>query len=187
MIPSALPKYDTVSFTYGPAEPPALQWVGFAVRAGQTVALVGRSGAGKTTTAHLLLRFGDRRAGKILLGGHDLRSFELDALRQQSAKDAPILLLDEATSHLDSESERLVHDALKRLMANRTTLVIAHRLSTVREADTIVVLDAGIVVEQGRHNVLLAQGGIYAHLVAMQHQDAPDQENRVSGLTSAIP
>jgi ATP-binding cassette subfamily C protein CydCD len=235
-------QFDNVGFAYGPAEPPALRGVSFAVRAGQKVALVGRSGAGKTTTAHLLLRFWDPDSGRILLGGQDLRAFTLDALRQQIAlvsqdtylfntsvrenlrlgrpqatetelivaaqqahahefilrlpdgydthlgergvqlssgqrqrlaiarailKDAPILLLDEATSHLDSESEHLVHEALQRLMAGRTTLLIAHRLSTVREADLIVVLDRGRVVEQGTHDALLAQGGVYAHLLAM--------------------
>jgi ABC-type multidrug transport system fused ATPase/permease subunit len=240
-------QYDHVGFTYQPGDPPALQEVTFAMARGQTVALVGRSGSGKTTVAHLLLRFWDPQHGRILLGGHDLRTFTLDELRRQVAlvsqdtylfntsirdnlrlgrseatdaeieaaaqqasahafimslpegydtrigergvqlsggqrqrlaiarailKDAPILLLDEATSHLDAENERLVHEALKRLMHGRTTLLIAHRLSTVRDADTIVVLDAGHVVEQGTHHALRAEGGVYARLVAMQDTDA---------------
>jgi ATP-binding cassette, subfamily B, bacterial len=241
-------QYDGVDFAYGAGEPLALRQVTFAMRPGQTVALVGRSGSGKTTTAHVLMRFWDPSAGKICLGGHDLRDFVLDDLRRQMAlvsqdtylfnttvrenlrigrpeatadelvaaarqanahefiarlpdgyetvigergvqlsggqrqrlaiarailKDAPILILDEATSHLDSENERLVHQALRRLMAGRTTLMIAHRLSTVREADIIVVLDEGAVVEQGSHESLLKQGGVYARLVAMNEAESP--------------
>ena len=83
-------------------------------------------------------------------------------------RDAPILLLDEATSSLDTQSERLVQEALKRLMAGRTTLVIAHRLSTVIDADRIYVLEAGQVVEQGTHVELLARNGLYAELSRMQ-------------------
>jgi len=236
-------RYEEVDFTYVPGDPPALRQVSFAVQRGQTVALVGRSGSGKTTAMHLLMRFWDPERGRILLGGHDLRQYTLETLRQQLAlvsqdtylfnasvrenlrlgrtdataaeleqaareasahefimrlperydtrlgergvqlsggqrqrlaiarailKDAPILLLDEATSHLDSENERLVHEALKRLMAGRTTLLIAHRLSTVRDADLLVVLDAGRVVEQGTHTELLMRGGMYARLVATQ-------------------
>ena len=86
-------------------------------------------------------------------------------------KDAHMLILDEATSHLDSENERLVHQALKRLMAGRTTLMIAHRLSTVREADRILVFNHGRVVEQGRHAELIGASGLYARLNAMSRGD----------------
>jgi thiol reductant ABC exporter CydC subunit len=246
-------QYDGVSFAYGPDEPLALRHLSFALQSGQTVALVGRSGSGKTTTAHLLMRFWDAKEGRILLGGHDLRDFGLDELRRRMAlvsqdtylfnttvrenlrighstatdeelmeaarqanahefisrlpqgydtmigergvqlsggqrqrlsiarailKDAPILILDEATSHLDSENERLVHQVLKRLMAGRTTLMIAHRLSTVREADNLVVLDEGAVVEQGTHEALVHKGGVYARLVAMHEGEALGQTAR---------
>jgi ABC-type multidrug transport system fused ATPase/permease subunit len=207
------------------------------------VALVGPSGAGKTTTAHLLMRFWDPTSGRVLLNGRDLRDYQLEDLRARIAlvaqdtylfndtlrqnilianpqaseedlrqavhhaslddlvealpegldsgvgergmslsggqrqrvaiaraflKDAPMLILDEATSHLDAINERIVRDALDRLKADRTTIVIAHRLSTIRDADLIVVLDAGRVAETGRHDRLLAAGGLYAQLV--QHQ-----------------
>jgi ABC-type multidrug transport system fused ATPase/permease subunit len=256
-------RYENVSFAYGPDEPLVLRQVSVAILPGQTMALVGHSGSGKTTTAHLLMRFWDPVEGKILLGGHDLRDFALDELRRRMAlvsqdtylfntsvrenlrlgrpeapeaelieaarqanahefiahlpegydtligergvqlsggqrqrlaiarailKDAPILILDEATSHLDSENERLVHQALKRLMAGRTTLMIAHRLSTVREADNLVVLDEGAVVEQGTHDELVKKGGVYARLVAMNEAEAPGQPSRQlrRGATSRL-
>ena len=235
--------FEAVTFAYGPGLPPALREATFGIEPGQTVALVGRSGAGKTTAAHLVLRFWDPQSGRIVLGGHDLREFKLDDLRRRVAlvaqdtylfnaslrenlslgrpgateaeleqavrqaslaefirslpggyetpigerglqlsggqrqrvaiaravlKDAPLLILDEATSHLDAESERQIHAALDELMQGRTTLVIAHRLSTVRRADNIVVLDQGAVVEQGTHDELLARGGLYAQLVSAQ-------------------
>ncbi|MFN8635651.1 MAG: ABC transporter ATP-binding protein [Chloroflexota bacterium] len=235
--------FEDVTFSYGPGEPQALKGVSFTVEAGQTVALVGRSGAGKTTAAHLLLRFWDPTDGRITLGGVDVRELKLDALRQHVGlvaqdtylfnaslgqnlklarpdapdtdvdravslanadafveqlpegyetrvgergahlsggqrqriaiarallKDAPILVLDEATSHLDAASELQVRGALDRLMRDRTTLVIAHRLSTIRNADKIVVLDDGVVAEQGTHDELLSRGGVYARLVAAQ-------------------
>jgi len=106
-------------------------------------------------------------AGGRLSGGERQRI----ALARAFLKDAPILLLDEATSALDSESERLVQEALTRLMRGRTTLVIAHRLSTVREADLIVVMEAGRVIESGRHDALLGRGGAYAHLHRLQLTD----------------
>src|SRR5262245_11893588 len=232
-----------VTFTYPGRARPALEDVQLVVPAGGTVALVGPSGAGKTTVAHLFLRFWDPDKGVARLDGHDLRDYRLDELRQRVAlvaqdtylfndtlrnnvrlarpgasaaevdtaieraaladfvaslpdgldtvvgergtrlsggqrqrvaiaraflKDAPILILDEATSHLDAVSEATVRAALDRLKQDRTTLVIAHRLSTVRGADAIVVLDRGRVVETGSHVELLARRGLYARLIAAQ-------------------
>jgi len=235
--------FEDVSFSYTPNEPPALRSVSFDMPAGSTVAVVGRSGAGKTTAAHLLLRFWDPQVGRITIDGHDIRDYALDTLRRLIAlvaqdtylfnttlrenirlgrygasdddvmraardanvdefaemlpegydtpvgerglqlsggqrqrvaiarallKDAPILVLDEATSHLDAVAEAEVRRALDRLRVGRTTLVIAHRLSTIRDADKIVVLDDGSVVEQGRHTELLALDGVYSHLIGAQ-------------------
>lgn len=232
-----------LSFTYPGMHRAALSHVDITVPSGSTVALVGTSGAGKTTIAQLLMRFWDPQSGRVLLNGYDLRQYALDDVRARVAlvaqdtylfndtlrrnilianpqaseeelrqavhhaslddlvaalpegldsrvgergmslsggqrqrvaiaraflKDAPILILDEATSHLDAINERAVRDALDRLQADRTTIVIAHRLSTIRDADLIVVLDAGQVVETGTHDSLLAKGGLYAQLV--QHQ-----------------
>jgi ATP-binding cassette, subfamily C, bacterial CydCD len=232
-----------IRFTYPGRTRPALDGVSLRIKDGSTVALVGPSGAGKTTVASLLLRFWDPQSGVIRLFGHDLRDYQLDELRRRIAlvaqdtylfndtlranvllarpeaddaavglaveraalqdlvaalpdgldtvvgergaqlsggqrqrvaiaraflKDAPVLILDEATSHLDAVSEATVRSALDRLARDRTTLVIAHRLSTVRDADAIVVLDDGKLVEVGRHSELLARGDLYAHLVARQ-------------------
>jgi ATP-binding cassette subfamily C protein CydCD len=236
-------RFEALSFAYSRTERPALDNVTFDIPAGHTVALVGRSGAGKTTAAHLLLRFWDPQQGRIVIGDHDARDLALDDLRGLIAlvaqdtylfnttlrdnirlgrpdasvdevheaaraanvdefaqalpegydtyvgerglqlsggqrqrvsiarallKNAPILVLDEATSHLDAVSEAEVRQALDRLSEGRTTLVIAHRLSTIRQADQIVVLDAGRIVEQGSHAELLAQDGLYSHLIATQ-------------------
>ena len=232
-----------VRFTYPGRTRPALDGISLRIKDGSTVALVGPSGAGKTTVASLLLRFWDPQSGVIRLFGHDLREYQLDELRKRIAlvaqdtylfndtlranvmlarpdaddaalglaveraalqelvaslpdgldtivgergaqlsggqrqrvaiaraflKDAPVLILDEATSHLDAVSEAAVRSALERLARDRTTLVIAHRLSTVRDADAIVVLDDGKLVEVGHHAELLARGDLYAHLVARQ-------------------
>jgi ATP-binding cassette subfamily C protein CydCD len=234
---------EKVSFTYPGQTRRALNDVSFTIPAGKTVALVGTSGAGKTTTAQLLMRFWDADSGRITLNGADLKDYKLDDLRKLIAlvaqdtylfndtlraniliarpdaseedlqaaiehaslselvatlpegldspvgergtslsggqrqrvaiaraflKDAPILILDEATSHLDAVNEQAVRRALDLLQAERTTIVIAHRLSTVRDADLIVVLDAGRVAETGTHNALLAKGGLYARLVSRQ-------------------
>ena len=236
-------RFEAVSFTYPGARRPALSDVELAVPAGTTMALVGPSGAGKTTIANLLLRFWDPSAGRILIDGVDLRDFELDHMRarislvsqdtylfndtlranvalarpeadevailralEQAAladfvaslpegldtmvgergvqlsggqrqrvaiaraflKNAPTLILDEATSHLDAVSEAHVRGALDALMRDRTTIVIAHRLSTVRNANRLAVLDRGRLVETGDHAALLAQGGLYARLIRRQ-------------------
>ena len=112
----------------------------------------------KGYAAHL----GER--GVKLSGGQRQRI----ALARAILKDAPILVLDEATSALDTESEKLVQDALNKLMANRTSIVIAHRLSTIQHADEIIVLQKGLIVERGSHNILIKKNGIYKKLVEMQ-------------------
>ncbi len=221
----------------------ALEDVSFTIQPGQLVALVGPSGAGKTTMTYLIPRLYDPTAGRILLDGHDLRDVTLDSLAAQIGmvtqethlfhdtirtnllyanldaapadleaacraanihdfimglpdgydtivgergyrlsggekqriaiarvilKDPRILVLDEATSHLDSQSETLIQDALKTVMAGRTSIVIAHRLSTILAADNILVLDRGRIVEQGTHAALLARGGLYTQLYETQ-------------------
>jgi ATP-binding cassette, subfamily B, bacterial MsbA len=238
--------YREVGFAYDDeaGHKAVLRNVSFGAKAGQAIAIVGLSGAGKTTLVNLLPRFYDVTSGAILIDGTDIRDFTLKSLRSQIAivtqdtvlfddsianniaygardatptaiedaaraahahdfiralpngyetrigergqklsggqrqriaiarallKNAPILILDEATSSLDAESELLVQDALANLMRNRTSFVIAHRLSTVRRADAIIALERGRVAEIGRHDDLLTrEGGVYAKLYALQ-------------------
>ncbi len=236
--------FEQVRFAYPTREAHwALDGVSLRVEPGETVALVGPSGAGKTTLFQLLLRFYDPQQGRILVDGVDVRTADPEAVRARIGlvpqdplifgasaadnirygrpgatdaevrraaeaaaahdfiaalpegydtalgtrgvtlsggqrqriaiarailKDAPILLLDEATSALDAESERAVQQALERLSRGRTTLVVAHRLATVRRADRILVMDEGRVVAEGPHEALVRQGGLYARLAALQ-------------------
>ena len=234
-------EFQNVSFAY--ADAPVLKQIDLTIKAGQTVAVVGMSGVGKSTLVDLIPRFYDVSAGRILLDGVDIRDITVRSLRAQIGivtqhtflfndtvknniaygilnpdmsavvtaakaahalefimampdgydsfvgelgmqlsggqrqrlaiarallKNAPILILDEATSALDTDSERLVQDALENLMTDRTTVVIAHRLSTVRRADRIVVLVDGTIAEDGTHEELLARNGEYNRLYMIQ-------------------
>jgi ATP-binding cassette subfamily B protein len=225
-----------------------LRGVSFTAEQGQMVALVGPSGAGKTTVTHLVARLYDATGGSVRVGGVDVRDLTLQSLedavgyvtqdafmfhdtirenllyakpsagdpdlwsaleaaqikrlveslpdgldtvvgdrgyrlsggeRQRLAiarlllKAPPIVVLDEATAHLDSESEQAVQRALDTALAGRTSLVIAHRLSTVRHADKIVVLDGGQIVQTGTHEQLLVDGGLYGHLYRTQFSETP--------------
>lgn len=242
--------FQNISLQYPGTEQPVLQGVSFDITAGEVIALVGRSGAGKSSLVNLLPRFIDVSSGQVLIDGKDVRTLTQASLRQHMAlvtqdiilfndtvanniayglndvsrveleaianaanahdfimklpqgyetkigergvilsggqrqrlslarallKDAPILILDEATSSLDTESERLVQQAIDRLMRGRTVVVIAHRLSTIRHANRIIVLDAGRVAEQGTHDELLAKEGLYADLYAMQFTGLDDE------------
>jgi ABC-type multidrug transport system fused ATPase/permease subunit len=235
-------RFAHVGFGYRP-DTPVLQGIDATVEAGRTLALVGPTGAGKSTLVSLVPRFHDPQTGAVLIDGMDVRQITLDALRRNISmvlqdvflfngtvrenirfgrpdaddakieaaakvanahefieqlpfgydteigergvklsggqkqrlsiaravlKDAPILILDEATSAVDTETEALIQQALARLMRGRTCLVIAHRLSTIRNADQIIVLDQGRIVEHGRHGDLLLRDGLYKRLHVRQ-------------------
>jgi len=239
-------QFDHVTFGYGSGSRAALNDVSFRAAPGEMVALVGPSGAGKTTITYLLQRFHDPQTGVVRLDGHPLTDLRLDgvsasvaavmqdsylfhdtlaqnirygrltasdeevgnaaklaglgpfvaqlpeglatvvgergyrlsggekqrvAIARAMLKDAPVLIMDEATASLDSKLEREIREATRLLARGRTTVVIAHRLSTVLEADQILVLDQGSIVERGRHAELLAQGGLYASLYHEQFSE----------------
>ncbi len=250
--PTAAPSVELIEVTLTYGDLPVLKGASFTAVAGRTTALVGASGAGKSTIFNVLTRLVEPNGGTVKIGGVPVADMDLSALRglfsvvtQDAAlfdetlrdnillgrddipddrlttvldaahvtdflpqlgsgldspagprgsnlsggqrqrvaiarallRDTPILLLDEATSALDTKSEALVQAALEKLSVGRTTLVIAHRLSTVRNADSIVVMDQGRVVDQGTHEALLERGGIYADLYAMQFKSKEDQAN----------
>jgi len=240
-------EFDNVSFAYPNSEEYALKNVSFTAKAGQTIALVGASGGGKSTVTNLILRFYEHSQGRILLDGVEISDYQLSNLRAQIGlvtqqvtlfndsvanniaygglantplaaiyqaaekahatefiealpqglateigengvklsggqkqrlaiarallKNAPLLILDEATSALDTESERQIQKALKEVVVGRTSIIIAHRLSTIEEADLILVIEKGQIVERGTHQTLLAQNGAYSRLYSVQFEE----------------
>ena len=244
---------ENVTFKY--ENTPVLKNINLKIKAGETLAIVGMSGGGKTTLVNLIPRFYDVSEGRVLIDGRDIRDVTVRSLRSQMAivtqqtilfndtvrnniaygdiertddaviraakaanahdfimrlpqryesnigelgtklsggekqrisiarallKDAPILILDEATSSLDTEAEIEVQDALDNLMKGRTTLVIAHRLSTIRNADRIIALAGGEIVEEGTHDALLAKKGEYYRLYNLQFKDEGNGNDRLA-------
>jgi len=252
--------FDNVSLSYRSSEGNVIENISFEIEPNQTIAIVGRSGSGKSSLVNMIPRLYELDEGEIRLDGERIQDYKLKELRRQIAyvgqdvhlfndtirnniaygllgdvddetvieaakrayawefiedmpdlldtmvgergvllsggqrqriaiarallKDSPVLILDEATSALDTESERYIQHAMENLMDNRTTLVIAHRLSTVEHADYILVLDQGKLVEQGDHQTLLESDGIYARLHALQFRD--DKESGQSISKSAV-
>jgi ATP-binding cassette subfamily B protein/subfamily B ATP-binding cassette protein MsbA len=239
-------RFENVTFGYEPGRP-VIKDVSLEARPGETVAIVGPTGAGKSTLVNMLMRFFDPSAGRVTVGGRDIRSLKVRSVRHQISmvlqdpfifpytvaenisygrpeatreqvveaaiaanadpfikalpggydsvvgergatlsggekqrlsiarafvKDAPVLIMDEPTSALDARTEAMLLDALDRLMKGRTTFIIAHRLSTIRNADKILVLDHGRIVEQGPHRELIALGGLYSGLYKQQMEIA---------------
>ena len=240
-------EFKDVRFSYPGVENEALRSISFKVEPGQTIALVGASGGGKSTLINLLPRFYDYEIGQILIDDVDIREYGLASLRKQMAvvtqqvtlfndtianniaygalsgadfkkikqaavdayadefiqqlpagyeteigengvrlsggqkqrlalarallKDAPVLILDEATSALDTESEKFIQKALQKVVKGRTTLVVAHRLSTIKNADLILVMENGLIVERGSHAELLKREGAYSRLYNLQFKE----------------
>ncbi|HWC98255.1 MAG TPA: ABC transporter ATP-binding protein [Candidatus Sulfopaludibacter sp.] len=246
-----LVEFDHVSFSYSP-ETPVLKDITLRIEPGHTAALVGRTGAGKTTIVSMIPRFYDPTSGVVRIDGQDVRSFTQKSLRRQMSfvlqetllfhgsiwkniaygrpgasrdeilkaaemanasefiermpqgydtivgergvtlsggqrqriaiaraviRNSPILILDEPSSGLDASSEKLVFDALDRLMQGKTSIVIAHRLSTIRNAEVIFVVDGGTIVEQGSHDELMRNGGLYAELHELSFREEPEVTN----------
>src|SRR5437764_8209649 len=245
-------EFDHVQFSYEPNQP-VIRDLSLKIEPGQLAALVGPTGAGKTTIVSLLPRFYDISSGEIRIDGTDIRRFKIKSLREQISfvlqetllfrapvwqniaygkpeasraeiiraaklanadefiermpdgydtmigergmtlsggqrqritiaraiiRNSPILILDEPSAGLDAESEKLVVDALGNLMEGKTSIVIAHRLATVRRADVIFVIDEGRVVEQGTHEELLANGGLYSRLYELQFRGEEEESPR---------